>query len=478
MSTARRIAKNTGIFFIAQIVGSVLSFFFFVYAARHLGANGFGIFSFALAIGAIFGIFSDLGLGQITTREVARDKSLVKKYIGNIAGIKIIITIFSFIGLVVFANLAGYQKPTIEVIYLIGLAVVCRAFTAMFSSIFQAYEKMEYDSVGTILNSGLMFIGVYFAIILKLDVVGLAFIYLIASAVSLAYSFAICTWKFVKPKIEIDWNFWKSTLKEAMPFALVGVFSTILNWIDTIMLSTMQGDSVTGWYNAAYRIVFVLLFIPMAFSTAIFPVMSRLHFSSKSVLKFAYIKSYKYLTIIGIPMGVGGTLLAEKIILLVFGSQYQPAISAFQILIWSAVLIFMCTPFTSLFSSANKQVILMKIMAISVIFNIVLNIFLIPKYSYIGSSVATVLSMLFIFFIYIFEVAKIGYKASFLEIINPICKALFSSLIMGIFTVNFGNFNLFLLIMFSAIIYFIIMYLIKGFDREDLNLAKRIVKFH
>lgn len=474
MSTVKTIAKNTGIFFFAQILGSVLSFFFFVYAARHLGANDFGIFSFALALGAIFGIFSDLGLSQITTREVSRDKSLSKKYLGNLIGIKIVLTISSFIVLIIFANIVGYSDTTIKVVSLIGLAVVFRAFTAMFSSIFQAYEKMEYDSIGIVLNSALMFLGVFFAIVLDLNVIGLAFIYLIVNIISFLYGFLICIWKFVKIKIETDWSFWKITLRDAMPFALVGVFTVVLNWIDTIMISMMKGDVATGWYNAAYRITFVLLFIPTALNTAIFPVMSRLHISSKEALRFAYIKSYKYLTILAIPMGVGGTILAERIIFLIFSSQYQPAILAFQILIWSAVLIFMGTPFTTLLSSTNRQFALMNIIGISAIFNIVLNVFLIPKYSYVGSSIATALSMLLILTIFIFEFEKYGYRMSIWEIVNPILRASCSSLIMGIFIIYFKNINLFLLIGISVIIYFIGIYFMKGLDKEDLSLIKKI----
>ena len=85
MNTVQRIAKNTGVLLISQIASYILGFFFIIYTARYLGAEGFDVLSFALAFTGIFGVFSDLGLSTLTVREVARDKTQASKYLGNIA---------------------------------------------------------------------------------------------------------------------------------------------------------------------------------------------------------------------------------------------------------------------------------------------------------------------------------------------------------------------------------------------------------
>ena len=90
MNTVQRIAKNTGVLLVSQIANYIIGFFFVMYTACYLGAKGFGILSFALAFTGIFGVFSDLGLSTLTVREVARDKSLAVKYLGNIAVMKLI----------------------------------------------------------------------------------------------------------------------------------------------------------------------------------------------------------------------------------------------------------------------------------------------------------------------------------------------------------------------------------------------------
>jgi len=177
MNTVQRIAKNTGVLLASQVVSYILGFFFIMYTARYLGAEGFCVLSFALAFTGIFGVFADLGLQPLTVREVARDKSLAGKYLGNIAVMKVILVIVTFGLIALFINLLGYPEQTIKVVYLVVLSIIFGAFSGMFYSIFQAYEKMEYQSVGQILSSALMLSGALFAISRGFGVVGFASIY-------------------------------------------------------------------------------------------------------------------------------------------------------------------------------------------------------------------------------------------------------------------------------------------------------------
>jgi len=480
MDSIQKIGKNISLVLTAQVLGSILNFLFFLYTARYLGAEGFGVLSFALALTTIFSIFTDLGLRQLTVREVAKDKSLGKKYLENVIGIKMVLAVAVLAALFLFVNLLNYPDKTKQVVYLISLCIVFNAFSEIFYGIFQAHENMRFESIARILHSALLLAGGSWAIANRLPVLAFAVIYPLVSAIILGYAFIVSSQKFVKPAIEINWDFWKSTIKEALPFGLIGIFGAFLYWIDTVMLSTMRGDTVVGWYSAAHRIFLVFLFIPSAFSVSIFPVMSRFHVSSQNSLKFIYEKYFKYMVILSIPIGIGATLIAERIILLFLGNEYLPSVIAFQILIWSFVLICMGGPFSDLLSSINKQLVLVKIIGVSAISNILLNLALIPKYSYVGASVATVGSLFLVPLSLIIATSKIGYKMPVSKIINPILKATISGLIMAIFISCFKNINLFLLITFSAIIYFGLICLFKGVDKNDLttlkNLYVRLVK--
>ena len=97
--------------------------------------------------------------------------------------------------------------------------------------------------------------------------------------------------------------------------------------------------------------------------------------------------------IIGIPIGIGTSILAEKIILLVFGSSYTESVIALEILIWTIVFTFGGAAFTRLLEATDKQLTLTKITGIAAIFNIFLNLVLIPEFGLIGACVSTVLQI-------------------------------------------------------------------------------------
>ncbi|MGB9978577.1 flippase [Methanobacterium sp.] len=474
MSTARTIAKNTAVLFAATIISYILVFFVNIYIAQYLGAEGFGILSLAIALTGIFTIFTDLGLNVLITREVARDKTSTNKYLFNTSIIKIFLAFLTFGLIFATVNIIGYTEEISYVIYIMTLSVIFTAFTNVFNSIFQAYEKMEYMSIGNILNSAVLFTGVIIGTTYKLDIFFFVTIYLVASLFVLAYSLIAYLWKFPKPKIHVDLSFWKLTLKEALPFGVTNIFGSIYYWIDSVMLSKMVGNEVVGWYNAAYRLMFVFLAIYTVYLSAIFPAMSKFYKTSEEYLKFSYERSYKYLLIISTPIAVGITLLADKIILLIYGTGYIPSIFALQILIWTIPLLFINGLSGYVLGAINRQMVLTKITFIGAVLNIILNLLLIPKFSFIGSSFATVVTELSLSPLLFYVLFKSNY-ADKKSLTKDLPNIMASNVVMAILIVILRDINLFLLILIAAIVYFAAVYLFKALDEIDISLIKHLL---
>jgi len=236
-----------------------------------------------------------------------------------------------------------------------------------------------------------------------------------------------------------------------------------------------EGDEVVGWYNAAYRLVLVLLSIPIAFNSAIFPVISRFYVTAPNNVKFVFEKHFKYMPMIGIPIGVGITILADKIILLVFGEEYLPSVRALQVLVWTLVLIFARTAFERLFESINRQILVTKAFGGCALLNIVLNIILIPKFSYIGAAIATLITDFAVFVILFVCGSRIGYKIALKEFIEIIIKIGVASVAMGIFILHFGNMNLLALILLAMLVYTVFIFLVRGINDEEIKLFKKIL---
>ncbi|MCZ3367480.1 MULTISPECIES: flippase [Methanobacterium] len=470
MNGTQKLAKNTVILFISQFIGYVLGFFYIMYSARYLGAENFGILSSAIALTGIFGVFMDLGLSTFTTREVSKDKKLAGKFLGNTILIRSILSSFIFLIIVIFVNILPYPPIVKNIIYIIALSTVFAVAADIFNSIFQSYEKMEFRAIGQILNNFFLLAGALIAITFKFDITGFAIVYLIANLLFLIYSAAACIRKFILPKIEIDLYFWKWALLESLPISFAILFSIIVFRIDTVILSLIKGNMAVGYYNASYKLIEALMVVPIVFSTAIYPVFSKLHVYSKDSLSFSYNKSLKYLIILGLPIAAGSVALSDQIILLIYGAGFIQSSTALKILIWAIPIIYLTYLFRILLISVNKQKLLLIILSICMIFNITTNVIFIPYFSYLGSSLATVLTEFLSLVLSVYFISKNICKIEVKTIaIKPVIASFFVFLVA-----NYFKNNLLIAILLSTLIYFGILFAMKTFSESDLIIFKRI----
>ncbi|MGO9386933.1 MAG: flippase [Methanobacterium sp.] len=472
MNKASRIAKNTGVLFAGQIIVYLFGFFITIYTARYLGVEGFGILSLALALTGIFNVFMDLGLGPLIVREVARNKSLTKKYVGNFAVMKILLAFFTFGLIAITVNLINYPKEVDIVIYLITVSVILTSFSGVFNSIFQAYEQMEYQAISNVINSFLLLTGILIAIYYHMSIIIFASVYIISSIATLIFSLLIYVWKFSLPKFEIDRKFWKLTIVAALPLSVSALFVVIGFNIDSVLLSILKGNIAVGIYTAPYKLMVAMMFIPAVFTSAIYPVLSNFYVNSRESLIISYKNSFKYLLIMSLPIAVGTTLLSNKIILIIYGSQFTPSIIALQILIWTIPLIFLSYFSGTLLASINKQNLLFKVAAISMIINIILNLIFIPKFSYVAASIITVITELTNL---LFSTHYLSQLVCTLNIKKMIWKPLIASSIMGLLIILCINLNIIVIIILSIIVYSIILFILKTFTKDDIDLFKRII---
>ena len=473
MNTVQTIAKNTTVLILAQSISMILSLTLLIFVARFLGDVDYGKYSFAIKFTGLFAIFADLGLSTLMIREVARDKSLSGKYLSNIAVIKVILSVATFAFIVFIINLMHYPADTTTAVYLAGISVILTSFSGLFRSIFAAFERMEYEAL---LSTILTIIHVSLGLLVLFSGYGLielVTVFVIVGIINFSLSFSVVIKKFVKPKLEIDFGLWKHLILNGAPFSLTMIAGVIYLQIDTVMLSVMKGDAPVGWYSAAYTLVLALLVIPDIFGYAIFPAMSKLFVSSKDSLKIMLEKSSKYLFSLGLPISIGTILLADRIILMIYGEEYIHSIIALQILSLYLPLRYLNHATSYTLSAINKEPLRTLSVTITAASNVVLNLFLIPAFSFVGAGIATVLTEIILFAFYFYFVAKHFHRLRLQKIVIKPC---ISCLAMGGFVFYFKDANLFLLVISAAVIYFGMLYLLRAFDSDDERMFKGLMR--
>jgi O-antigen/teichoic acid export membrane protein len=283
--------------------------------------------------------------------------------------------------------------------------------------------------------------------------------------------------KFAGLQLAADWKFIRSMVVIAIPFGLTAVFTTVYYSVDSVILGQIQGPIALGWYSAAYRFIVAFATIPAIMNVAIFPVMSKFYVSSSQALEKARDKYFKLLMMVSLPLAVTVTLLADKIIVLLFGLDYVQSIIALQILIWSLVFVFLNAPFAQLFNSTNNQGLFAKLVGFVLVENIIFNVILIMRFNYVGAAITELISDLTLFCLLFYFSYRLDYGIEKQTLLLNTSKIVFASAVVGVCIWALRSLNLIILLIFGVLLYLVVLYLIKGIDNEDIELLKQLPVF-
>ena len=461
------IAKNTSYFTLALILQKVITFSYFVILARNFLPEDLGKYYFAISFTTIFSIFIDLGLANVLTREVAKDQAKAGKFLSNVLAIKIPLTILSLLAALLVINLLGYPNFTKYLVYISCVSMILDSFTLAFFATLRGFHNLIYESVGAVFFQVVV---LFFGFLVIKNNLGLAWqmsVLALASVANFLYAALVIFRLKIKIFQPIDAKIIKPLILLVIPFALYGVFQRLYTYLDTVLLSVLAGDEYVGLYQIAFKIIFALQFLPMAFIASVYPAFSNYWVNNKEQLMITFERAMNYLIIISLPISFGIISISDKIIS-IFKPEYIAAVPLLNLNMIALIFLFINYPIGSLLNACDRQKRNTTNMAITLAVSLLLNIILIPKYQALGASITVVISSAVMFILGLIVVSQI-IKFRVVKITSVFIKALISSLIMLSFVLLFKPFiNIFLLVALAGIIYFLIMLTVGGFKKEDV----------
>jgi O-antigen/teichoic acid export membrane protein len=485
MSSLKRIAKNTGVTFLGNNAFKILSLVLVIFIARYLGSESFGRFSFALSFTGLFAIIIDLGTRLVLVRETTKSKKDASKFLSNTLFLKLFSTIITLSIIFILINVLKYDNTTKLSVIIASFGLMFNSMTNSVISVYQAFEKMEYSALVKI---GKVILRFLFTMSILLIGLGLTYVLIVYSLIQL-FGFLISLFIYNKKISKLVFNFDKDLifrfLKSGFPFLLSSAFVEAYFRIDITLMSKMapktviglynnvSPEVVIGWYSAAYSILDSLISIPNALSVAMLPVLVLYFKNNRNKLKDIYNHSIKYLSFISIPASFALTLLADKVIFLLYGTEYSNSIIALKILIWTLIPLSINYMMGALLIALHKEVLGVYILFLNALLNILLNIYFIPKYSHIGAAFATVISEIFYFSCYYLILLKEGYGFNILKFF---IKPIISSLLMIIIIKQFITLHVLFLVPIGFIVYLLSLFTLKSFNKEDIIVFRKILK--
>jgi O-antigen/teichoic acid export membrane protein len=474
VSDSELVVNNTTFLFIGEIVTRALSFVLVLFLARRLGDLGLGSYSFAFAVTGLLLQFIDFGMPTYAVKELAKRREQTRDFLSIIIGLRTILSALLLAGTAAFYFMSPLSQETKLVLALAVAGMVFNFLAEPFRTVYLAHEKHHYYSAMAIIERFLSTSLALTAVLTGHGVVWVMGAFAISYFIGFVLNATVVAAKFTKFSLQINLNGWKELAFNAFPFWLSGFLMTVYFRTDTVLLSWLKGFAATGWYNAAYKVIDVFTIIPNAVTVAVYPTLARFHKKgARDMLKAFFKKAFFFMVISALPVSIFFTIMAGRVIHILYTPEFTPAIIALQILIWAEALMFVNYLMGCLLNSVDKQHLFSYSTGAYAGLNVVLNLALIPKYSYLGSAIATVSTQLLQAITLYYFCSKQGYGV---DLPKLMAKPIVAGAVMAAAIILLEQFHIAVIIAAAGLTYLGILAAIRGIGKEDLELIKGIFR--
>ncbi len=477
----RRVAENASILLLTNVLGKCTQAVFAIYAARTLGVERFGTYTLVVTFIFFLDFLGGAVIRPMALREIARNRDQVERLLSNILILLLGGAVLAYILLLLGMPLLHYQPETKTLIYLLALTLFPNAFSLAFSTASYSFEHMKLPSVISItsgfFSSFLGILALYFGYSLKV-LIGIIVVVRVGEAV-------IAGWfirkNFLRSGLKIDPLLWRTLIKQSLPFAILGILRIIHARIDIFMLSIMkgplEGSRAIGYYTPAYSILSTFMMLPANLRMAMVPALASRQDSTHVIRSILEGATKVLLCCLSFPIIIITNFFAEDVIALVFGEAYLPTADALRILGWAYALDAATAPTFALLSMAKRleQYIPWALGITSL--NIFLNLLIIPSYSFIGASVATLISMTTSWFLRLYLLRRIvNIEFTDTRILLNLLVPMGITFSVIFFIYSFSSIHPLFLASLAIALYLATLATSKVFTKQELSLLKSALR--
>ncbi len=465
MSLTQQIGRNMIYQMVGKITSTILGLIALAMMTRYLGQEGFGGYTTIIAFLQFFGILVDFGLTLTTVQMISEPKADEHRITSNIFTLRFFSALF-FLGLAPIVALFFPYSTTLKTgIAITTLSFLFIALNQVLIGLFQKYLSMWKVAIAENAGRIVLIALTAFAVWTNRGLLSIMWAVILGSAANFLLNF-LFSLKYVRIRFAFDWPIWKEIYRRSWPIGLSIAFNLIYLRADTIILSLFRSQAEVGLYGASYRVLDVLTTFPMMFVGLLLPILTA-SWAERDLEKFKRLtqKSFDFLVMTAVPIIFGTFFLGERIMSFVAGSDFALSGAILKILILAVAMIFIGTLFGHLVVAVKKQRKMVWGYAAVAAFSLAGYIIFIPRYSYWAAAWITVFSegaVALLTFIVTYQTTRLAPSGKIF------LKALLASLLMSAVIYFLINFNLLLLIVLSAFVYFTTLYFLKGFTKETI----------
>lgn len=428
MDIPKKVAINTFASYAGRVAGSAFALISVGFITRALGREGFGEYSTIVAYLATAQILADLGLYSLLTREISQKPEQERELLSYFFTLRLTAAVIFLAAAVVFVWALPYSGAVRAGIAMSAVAFLFLSLAQILASVFQKYVQVYKAAIAEFAGRAIQLGVVVFFFVAHPSLLGFL-IALVAGSLVIFLVNVFFAYRLVPFYLAVSLSKWRNIIKTAWPIAASIVFTLLYFRADTIMLSLMRGQEDVGVYNIAYKVLESLIFFPAVFVGLMLPIMSRYVQESRAQTSKLLGRLTDIITVFTLPMAVGGILLSSSIVNAIGGSEFLISTATLQVLFIAIAVISYGTLFGNATIALNLQKKALWIYACGFFINFISNLFVIPRYTYLGAAWTTVGTEIFVTF---FLTALVWRSAPFNVSFIIIAKAALATVLMGV----------------------------------------------
>ena len=364
-----------------------LNFLVLVWVARTLGAAALGRIALAQSLVLYFRLAADAGFDLTGSRRLAANPAALPQTVAELSACRLINAIIAASLLVPVALAVDAFLPIGALTLMFGASLLPIALSREWG--FMGLERMDMVGV-TRFTAALVWLVLARALVRPdTSILVVPATYLVGVMSSAFLSVALFRSRYGGIRPRFDAGVWKTALREAAPIGLSQVVGQILVGSGLVVLGFMVGERAAGLYAAPQRIVLFLTGASSIFGAVLYPRLAAAWAAGRDEFEQVLRLGFRTMLYSGVAIGVGGVVLAEPLVVAVYGPDFREVTAVFRWLVPVVIPIFVNALFGPAVLAAGGGRDYFKACVAGAAVNVAANVLLCPRLHELGPVAST-----------------------------------------------------------------------------------------
>ena len=471
MLDKKSIAINTGSQIIVRVITLVFALISVKLITNYLGTVGTGNYNSITTYINFFIVIADLGLFSVAVREISKKPEEEKKIISNVFGIRLVSALVAS-GIAILVVYFTPYSNQIKLGVVIGTGFLFfNLLSSVYDVVLQTRLKMQYSAIAEFLSKLISLVAVY--LVIKNSG---SFFWIVGTVALSGILIFIFKWlfsrKFVSFGIRYNETIVNWIFQLSWPIGIVFILNNLFFKIDTLLLFAIKGAAPVGIYSVAYKVLEVTIFAGAYFAASLKPALSQNIINNKDGVASIVGKSVIVMLLLAMPITILSIVFSKDIIVFLSNNDFISGSKALVILSLTLPFVYLDALLGEILIAGDQRKLLVKIAAFILSFNLILNLILIPRYSFIGAAYVTLISEIILMIVNIYYTKKIiHYKVRNDQVVKIFVISILT-FIIGFLMKNILNIHFLLQMLILTLIFGILVY---AFNLVQLKNIKNVM---